>query len=84
MDHLDISNTADSTGVFSVVRIATIDVLSFSVFFFIWHVERSLRKLTKNIFDFSVLFWGVYLDVYYLRKLRLSFSKHEVKVCFLL
>ena len=62
MDHLDISNTADNTGTFSVVGIATTDVFSCS--FFIWLVKRSLRKLATNIFDISVLILDVNLDVY--------------------
>ena len=33
-DHLDISDTVDSTGAFGVVAVATTDVSSCSVFFF--------------------------------------------------
>lgn len=64
MDQFDILYTADNTGAFGVVKMATPDVLACSVSFFICLVKRSLRKLTTNIFNLSVLIFGVYLDVY--------------------
>jgi hypothetical protein len=47
-------NTVDSPGVVRVAGIATDDVLYFSDFW-VWQMERPLRKLATNIFELSVL-----------------------------
>jgi len=63
MDHLDISNTIDSTGAFSVEGAPNTDVSSCWVFW-IWYVKRPLRKLTTKIFDLSVRNLGVIFHVH--------------------
>ena len=67
MDQLDISNTADSTGAFSVVVKATTNVLSCSVFFFNLVCEKANEETGyKNVRPFSSCFGGVKLEVYLL------------------
>ena len=63
MDHLDISNTVDSTGAFSVEGAATTDMSACWVFW-IWYVKRPLRKLATKIFDLSFHNLGVRFHVH--------------------
>jgi len=82
MDHLDISNTVDSTGALKVVGVATTDVSTCS-FFLVWYIKRPLRKLHTKFFDFFRFISGLCFKVYLSsQNLRTVFAYERGKIVF--
>jgi hypothetical protein len=72
MDHLDISNSVDSTGAFRVVAAAAGDVSSCSVLS-VWYAKRPLKELAKFP-NFLFVFLAIASTfIYHHRKEKLSF-----------